>query len=97
MCFFVATGFSFFPGVFENKAQLALVIDFSKSSEKTIEALTQNYWELYTEFRAENPFIEIEIALVGYARKAFNGKNNYVKIISDFKEIRFDKITPYFK
>lgn len=86
MCFFVATGFSFFPGVFENKAQLALVIDFSKSSEKTIEALTQNYWELYTEFRAENPFIEIEIALVGYARKAFNGKNNYVKIISDFKD-----------
>ena len=86
MCFFLATGFFFFPGVFENKAQLALVIDFSKSSEKTIESLTQNYWELYTEFRAQNPFIEIEIALIGYSRKAFNEKNNYVKIISDFKD-----------
>lgn len=66
------------------KAQLALVVDFSKSAEACLQGLTSNYWEMYNTFSERYPNAKLEIALVGYARRGFGPKNNYVKVISDF-------------
>lgn len=68
------------------KAQLALVVDFSKSGETTIQALTSNYWEIYNSFREKNPNVKLEMALIGYSKQSFGTKNNYVKVISTFQD-----------
>lgn len=102
LLFFVCTvlllGASFYVAIPTGvkKVQVALVLDFSKSSEVTIDALSTNYWELYNDFHSEQPNIQLELALVGYSKKSFGEKNNYVKIISDFKDspdISFEFLT----
>lgn len=67
-------------------AQLALIIDFSKSSETTVQALISNYWEFYNEFNLKNPEVKLELAILGYSKMSFGKKNKYVKILSDFKD-----------
>lgn len=81
----IGVGFYVKPMVFGKKAQLALVVDFSKSSETVIQSLVSNYWEIYTEFNAKHPDVELELAIVGYSKRAFGSKNKYVKVLSTFK------------
>lgn len=63
---------------------MALIVDFSKSASIALQGLTSNYWEIYNTFRNRYPDAELEIAMIGYSRTAFESENNYVQIISDF-------------
>lgn len=83
----VIISFKSFPEPFGNKkAQLALVIDFSKSAENTIKALVANYYDLYNDFKVEYPNVKLEVAIIGYSKQSFGSKNGYVKIISTFQD-----------
>ncbi len=81
-------GASFFSVFSEEikKVQVALVIDFSKSADITIKALSTNYWELYNDFHHKHPNVRLELALIGYSKQSFGKSNNYVKIISNFND-----------
>ncbi len=84
---FAALSFSTFVEPFgSKKAQLALVIDFSKSAENTINALIANYYDLYNDFKNEHPNVKLEVAIIGYSKQSFGTKNNYVKVISKFSD-----------
>ena len=79
--------FSNFVGPFgKQKAQLCLVIDFSKSAENTIKALVANYYDLYNDFIVDNPNVKLEVAVIGYSKQSFGSKNSYVKVISNFND-----------
>jgi len=84
ICFFVSLAFS--EDETQKKAQLALVVDFSKSGETAIQAITTNYWDLYNSFREEHPNVKLELALLGYSKQSFGSHNHYVKVISKFKD-----------
>lgn len=85
-CLLIFVGFALIPASVGKKAQLALIIDFSKSSETTVQALISNYWEFYNEFNAENPNVKFELAIIGYSKLSFGKKNKYVKILSNFSD-----------
>ncbi len=84
ICFFVSLAFS--EDKPQKKAQLALVVDFSKSGETAIQAITTNYWKLYNSLKEDYPNVVLELALIGYSRQSFGSDNHYVKVISTFKD-----------
>lgn len=69
---------------FTKKAQIALCVDFSRSSKKISDAVRNNLFEFYTEFTAKYPDTKLELAIIGYSSKVFGSKNQYVQILSKF-------------
>lgn len=86
LLFFLQTGFLHESPSPITKVQVALVLDFSKSAEKTLEALSKNYWEIFNDFHADLPNVRLEVALVGYSKQSFGKKSHYVKLISNFND-----------
>lgn len=72
--------------VFTNKAQIALCVDFSKSTQEISTAVRDNLWELYNEFSEQHPNTKLEIAIIGYSSKMFGKKSGYVKVLSTFQD-----------
>lgn len=71
---------------FNKKAQIALCVDFSKSTQEISNAVRDNLWEMYTEFGEKYPQTKLEIAIVGYSSKSFGRKSGYVKVLSKFTD-----------
>lgn len=71
---------------FSKKAQIALCVDFSKSTQEISIAVRNNLWELYAEFGQHYPNTKLEIAIVGYSSKMFGKKNGFVKVLSNFND-----------
>jgi hypothetical protein len=80
--------FSFHPKpvAVKNKAQLVLCVDFSKSAKQISDAVSNNFWEFYTEFENSNPNTKLELAIVGFSSKVFGKENGYVKVLLDFED-----------
>lgn len=85
---FIGILFSFHPSpsTFKKKAQIVLCVDFSKSAQRISDAVKHNFWEFYTEFESKYPDTKLELAIVGFSSKVFGKKDNYVKILLDFKD-----------
>lgn len=70
--------------LYTSKAQIALCVDFSKSTKEIANSVRDNLYELYVEYGEKKPTTKLEVAIIGYSSKAFGKKNGYVKILSDF-------------
>ena len=85
-CALVAFGFSSDERDFTSKAQIAIIVDFSKSAQETVNAVKRCLWKLYPDFNEHYPNTKLEVALVGYSSTSFGKKNDYVRVLSQFEE-----------
>jgi len=65
------------------RAEIALVIDLSGSTNGLLDDVRDNLWNFVNGFQAAYPEYDLRLGIVGYSRGSFGAENAYVKVLSD--------------
>ncbi len=74
------------------KAEIALVLDLSGSTNGLLDDVRDNLWTFANSFRQSFPEHELRLAIVGFSRGSFGLESGYVRVLCDLSS-NFDVIS----